>query len=384
MFVIGQKAAQEIVNEISKITQKHTNLMDDKGEIIASTDPARIGQLHDGAFRVLNERLDELYISEESQSQTVRTGINLPIIVNKIPRGVIGITGDYKDVMPHAKLAQRITEILIGEAIRQEDIQQRHFLLQDFLHYWILGDGLSEGDRFTNRGLALGIDTQIPRRLALIQIQVESPKENQLWKAESENIRQEIRTFCEKRFPVLILYNDINSILLMQAYPSEHIRRHMLDLREHIQERFCLTSYIGIDSLENGTNAVNVSYIQAKKAVQAAELSRKPVLFYNDITIESFLNCISKSDKLHYIHRLFPGQDDATIRKDLRLIDAWFAHNGSISRAADELFMHKNSFQYQIKKLARLSGLDIRKPVESVALYLALLFYRELRGSSFR
>ena len=60
------------------------------------------------------------------------------------------------------------------------------------------------------------------------------------------------------------------------------------------------------------------------------------------------------------------------------LLDAWFVAEGSLSAAAEDLYIHKNTLQYRLKRLAEVSGLDVRLPSQAPALYLALLFFREL------
>lgn len=50
---ISRETAQEIVEEIGREIGEHINLMDERGYIIASTDAARIGNLHEGARRII-------------------------------------------------------------------------------------------------------------------------------------------------------------------------------------------------------------------------------------------------------------------------------------------------------------------------------------------
>lgn len=181
---------ENIVEEISKITNANTNLMNEKGIIIASTNRSRIGTLHKGAKKIIEENLKELHVSPELEDDFTKTGINLPIQVNYIPIGVIGITGPYEEVIKHASLVKRITEILVGESIRREKKLNYNQLLQDFLNTWILGDGLSQGDKFLNLGMALNIDMKIPRRIILFQVRVQNEEDYRFWYKDVESIRE--------------------------------------------------------------------------------------------------------------------------------------------------------------------------------------------------
>ena len=94
-FQLSTQSAQRIVAEIGGIVGQNINMMDAQGYIIASTDPARIGFLHEGARQIIEERLPELYIRAEEATATARTGLNLPITHRGDIVGVIGITGEY-------------------------------------------------------------------------------------------------------------------------------------------------------------------------------------------------------------------------------------------------------------------------------------------------
>lgn len=64
--------------------------------------------------------------------------------------------------------------------------------------------------------------------------------------------------------------------------------------------------------------------------------------------------------------------------ENIALLKAYFNAQGSIQKAADNLYIHKNTLQYRISKLKEITGLDVRKPTESPALYLAYIITDEL------
>ena len=106
-------SAQQIVQEISAIVGQHVNIMDSDGVIIASTDPSRIGHVHEGAKRIIDEDLPELYISLEMETATTRNGLNLPLTINGRVVGVVGITGRYDQVVSYGQIVKKMTEILL-------------------------------------------------------------------------------------------------------------------------------------------------------------------------------------------------------------------------------------------------------------------------------
>ena len=104
LCIITKETAQEIVEEIGREIGAHINLMDEHGKIIASTDASRIGNPHEGAKKIIQEGLGELYITREMENATTKQGINLPLVVDGKMTGVVGITGDREKVYGYGNI----------------------------------------------------------------------------------------------------------------------------------------------------------------------------------------------------------------------------------------------------------------------------------------
>ena len=103
---ISKLTAQEIVEEIGREIGEHINLMDETGVIIASTDFKRIGNTHEGARKIIREGLPELYITRDMENEMTKMGINLPLIVDDVVVGVVGITVKEIKSMDTEKLCE--------------------------------------------------------------------------------------------------------------------------------------------------------------------------------------------------------------------------------------------------------------------------------------
>ena len=68
---ITQQEAQAIVDEMKASIHRDINIMDESGLILASTNPARRGQLHQGALRIIREGLSSLIIWKDEPEQGV-------------------------------------------------------------------------------------------------------------------------------------------------------------------------------------------------------------------------------------------------------------------------------------------------------------------------
>ena len=54
-MLLAARQAQDIVEDIGAIVRQNINMMDGDGVIIASTDPTRLGNFHEGAKRIIDE-----------------------------------------------------------------------------------------------------------------------------------------------------------------------------------------------------------------------------------------------------------------------------------------------------------------------------------------
>lgn len=54
------------------------------------------------------------------------------------------------------------------------------------------------------------------------------------------------------------------------------------------------------------------------------------------------------------------------------MILAYIKNNGSISKTSSDLFIHKNTLQYRLNKVAKMTGYNPRELKSLIVLYLAL------------
>lgn len=65
----------------------------------------------------------------------------------------------------------------------------------------------------------------------------------------------------------------------------------------------------------------------------------------------------------------------------LQTLEVYFKHNGSITQAADALYIHRNTLVYRLERISEIAGLDLDKAETRLAVELALHIYR-MRGGT--
>lgn len=377
-LVIATQRAQDIVNEIGKIVRQNINMMDRDGVIIASTDSTRIGNLHEGAKEVIKNHLKELYITPESATGTARVGLNLPIVNQEEIVGVIGITGAYEAVKDYGQIVKKMVEILIRENTEQDEKRLKMRVMSRFLEDWIMGNGLLQPQALSERGFKLGIDTSLPRRVLVVSV-----KELKTYTATAdgqkliERIENDIAAIVEADTGNMILRNTGRQIIILRMRSDEQVQSLAEKLYGLVRDKYQVRTAIGIDGKAED---IHLAYSQANKAWRSAQMSPTGIRSYDQVTLELFAEDISKQTKIEYLYKVFRGKDYAEICQWIGLLEVYFQAEGSLTAAAEVLFIHKNTLTYQLKKLKELTGYDVRLASNAAVFYMAVIFFKDVKS----
>ena len=375
---ISEISAQQIVEEIGDLVHQNINLMDKQGYIIASNDHSRIGHFHHGAYRIIRDSLPEFYVDLELANRLpgLRQGINLPIEVDGKLEGVIGITGSYEEVIHYGQIVQRMAAILVKERIRLDEERLDNRVHSRFLEDWVLSGNPATRSGLYERGLALGIDIRLPRRCMVVCVRnlgfyIKSLEGQEF----IEQVEAQVSSYMERYPDTIILRNTGRQILLVN-------KRAVLDmavlakmLKDHVRQALHVEILAGIDGEDPD---LHTAYLQASRALQLASRYPGEIVRYRDLNMELIFDQIPLQEKKRYLKKLFSGWDRGKMLDCAQLLNAYFAAEGSLSAAAEALYIHKNTLQYRIRQLAETTGLDVRKPSNAPMLYVALQFIREL------
>ena len=111
---VSKALAQQIVNTVHDICGRDINFINKKGIIFASTDECRIGTFHE-IGKEAADTLKTIEVTENENYKGTNCGVNIPVTHNGLFLAVIGISGHPDDVRSFARLAERITRLLIRE-----------------------------------------------------------------------------------------------------------------------------------------------------------------------------------------------------------------------------------------------------------------------------
>lgn len=372
---VSNYLAQDIVEDMKDIINQDINYFDHNGVIIASTNKDRIGKFHGGAKKTL-EIKDNLIINYDGEYEGTKAGINLPVYFEKDIVGVIGITGKREEVEKYGKIIQRMTEILIKEAYLKEQDNMEREAKRQFIEE-LLFRYHSDDRTLLMRAEFLNINTNIPRIVSIARIIERDEDEISLTPNRNDRIFTSFKELLHNNSQNLIVQSGMNIIIIHELKVRENINTIIKEIKKSIEKKYNVKLFFGIGEESNNINQIKRSYKEAKKSLDIALAFRdKDILHYNDLNIGLLIDDIPIETINKYTNKIFSNMTNKEINDYAILVDSYIRHNGSITKASEELFLHKNTLQYRLNKLYNLTGFNPRNISEMVVLYLAFTLFR--------
>lgn len=377
---LSPKDAQFIVDEVKRSIHRDINIMDEQGVILASTNPRRISQVHEGAQRVLSQHLAELSIDADALVEGVQQGINLPICLHGETVGVIGITGKPEEVAMFGSVIKMMTEMMIQRVWQKEQENQLENAKALFLESWLFSDSL-EMSELEVRGRLLGIDVTLPRTVILLRVMpraesaegersAEEIQNTRLLSLIRRHIEDDPQNFCAA------VHQRILILLCEQS--TQALRRLLRQIREEIEGFYPVTVYGGASSAAKTGMDLRRCYLEAKTASRMAlQLKTGRLAFYDDVSLDFMLQSIAPEVKANLLRMVFSACTSGEAAELMETVRLFFKHSGNVQKAAEEAFIHKNTFQYRMQKVGRKTGYFLQNPRDAVVLYLTMQFYED-------
>ena len=359
--------AKKIIYEVGKLFEKDLIIVNTDGEIIASTEEERIGDYHEGALLCV-QNLEKVIIKESDipYLKGVKAGINFPILFQNKVIGVIGITGEPRQIMPYGELLQKMTELMIKESYYSEESQWRSRMVESFVLDWIQNREWTT--EFIERARVLNIDLEMERLPLFIE-----------WDQDStfifNTIGQLKRVWEDPRGRDLIIQWGSHRVLLLHGQITEkNSLLHKLEqLKVFIETTWGVFVRIGVGN-KVISRKLGIGVTNAEKALLVASVEN-PIVFEEDLRLELCLQEIKQTTKKEYITRILdPLLEQKELLTTLKVL---FTQHLSLKKTAEELHIHINTLHYRLNKIRELTELDIKLVPDLFQLYLAVCFLDE-------
>ncbi|WP_394019487.1 CdaR family transcriptional regulator [Anaerococcus cruorum] len=360
-MIINYGIAKSIVTEINTIINEDINFIDKNGIIIYSTDKERISTFHEAGFICVKDNI-EIIVKNPNVYQGTRPGINMPVIFKNEVIGAIGVTGTGNHIVKYSSIIKKMTEILIKENYNQT-IETRY---REGIKYYI--EGLIHGN---------SIDKEFD---------FSDKFEDLMTLAVGQNYKSHISIeYTEGIYDILNKYLYSKDCIYAVFFNEIVIYSFNMDLENFyrqlemiINDINSLTGYsikFGISESFRDIELSKYKYKEACIALNWGKLLQSSNNFYeyNNFDLEILLTSVDKESLNKYRNRVLSNIDESDFEIYKNLISTYVNNNGSIEKCSKDLFVHKNTVQYRLNKLASITNYNPRKLNDLVRLYIAFM-----------
>lgn len=345
-----------------------------KGYIVASYHRRSTGQLHGGFVKILNQNLSELLLYEDHEIPGILKGVNYPLVIGHKVVGMVGISGDVEQVSYFSGLIRILLEQSIQAADNEYQRSSAKRMYSNFIYEWLLEAHSDNDEDFQTRGRMLGINTNVPRYVAVLDMHqdasllhdpsLEEQETLSLMSILNEQLADRIRDFLTARDPqhCCAMVGD-TYVLLLRQHSSDSIHALLSELQQELtvslKNQQC---FIGVGMLATVKEDVRNSYHQARLASNIASQTPKlgSIIYYGSLDLQLLVFSAPQRYKKELFDRVFKDFTKEEVRDAVELIHTYIDTNGSLKRCAEALFIHKNSLQYRLNRFARQTGYDLR------------------------
>ena len=352
---ITKSLAQQIVNTVKDLCGQNINFIDCSGTIFASTDEARIGTFHEIGQQAAQSG-SVIEVRENDRYTGTQEGVNLPVYHNHKMIAVIGISGNPDEVRKYAKLAERITRLLIREkeldAFNRSEAEKKSYVIralieQEDIHPEYLRENLSKWNISEKKNWQL-------LRLKLNE-------------TESLSFSPSLDSSIQK----LLLKLDCQ--LFTFVYPDEYLavmdsevfhrqRTLLTDFAQKYTDSLCIAvgNPVLIHNLSDSAFSAEIALKSLPSGKNYAEAA--------GLDLELILASVNSRNKKVFLEKTLSKLS----QEDLELLRIYFSCDMSLKKTCEETFLHKNTIQYRLNQIHRKCGYNPREFQDAVRLYLAL------------
>ncbi|MGQ6050637.1 sugar diacid recognition domain-containing protein [Serratia sp. IR-2025] len=370
--LLAEATARQIVQRAMGIISHSVNVMDSNGVIIASGNPQRLFQRHEGAVLALAEnRVVEIDRATAEHLKGVRPGINLPFSFRNQRVGVIGISGEPAEVRAYAELVKMAAEMMVEQAALLDQHQWEKRYREELANQLLQ----PQPNTASLEAMAayLGLDLRQARIVWIVELQEAQPHLLRELLAELETTQRD----------ALIAITGFNEMTLLRPacmaqgeWSLKLERQQAQRLQSQLKHRFRVRLIVG-GFYDDPQSAYRSSLTARATQAMAQRLKlRHATLFYHDYPLPSLLCDLGenwRAQELGRPWRALGEQDEkGVLRGTLR---HYFSQNCDQTQTAAQLHIHVNTLRYRLQRIEAITGMKINQLTDALRLYIGMLMH---------
>ena len=355
--------AQKLLKKIMDKLGYNINIMNEYGEIIASGDETRIGKIHSGALEVLKEGKDMEYFDFiDNNIESAKPGVNIPLVINNEIIGVLGVTGNPKEVGKIAAIVKLTAEILIEKELDTDKKILKQTSINNYINMMI-----SKNNEHYIPSILIWLEKNnyqienINRIVCLIKFDNNDYLDKNRM---NDYIISKIKDSSDFNSQGIISYFGDNEFILIKSFDKKQygLERKILNnffiyLQNSLDSKLGLHFKASCGAVSKNINEISSSYEQAKFLLNWNQYSNNGEVFFIEDYILEFYISTNEQSSLKMILRnvLKIIKNNSNLKETIITMSKY---NMSITKTSDKLSVHRNTIVYRMRKIKELLNLD--------------------------
>lgn len=366
---------QKTIKKTASIIKKDILITNQSGQVIAASAPNYLGQSHKAALHSVNRNLPIEIEDEDMKFWDVDSPcIVVPFEHQNVAQGTVIILGQPDEIRDYSRLLKLNAEFIITQEQERLDAHQSQLSRTQMLSF-ILFNQDRQIQNYNRKGIIEQLGLNDDTAAALIHIETTS-------KSKIRSLRDAIEKWKLPNDDI-IETSPQDYIFLFKG--NKHRGTSLNELKAFIeaqQDEVLKKTLITIGSFNTGIQGLIQSYNEAislQKLIRALRHT-EGVHTYKEYELETICNNISyftpsnETSLVSNYKKLLDFGEDKYLNET---VEAYFRNHGKLVKTANDLYIHRNTLNYRIKKIHDITGWDPNTIDGIVLLRIAQMLYKK-------
>ncbi len=193
--------------------------------------------------------------------------------------------------------------------------------------------------------------------------------------------------FPDKSKDFVININETDIALIKEVRPnieSKDLEKLAQSICDTLASEFYCSVIIGIGVCVTGIKELAKSFKEAQVALEVAKVfdNEKTIISYENLGIARLIYQLPTTLCDMFLKEVFKkGSIDSLDAETLFTIQKFFENNLNVSETSRKLFVHRNTLVYRLEKIKKLTGLDLREFDDAIVFKVALMVNKYLSST---
>lgn len=171
----------------------------------------------------------------------------------------------------------------------------------------------------------------------------------------------------------LLARHDNTFVLVTHLNDLDDLMNLIKSIKNHLESKYKVKLTIGISEMMQSVFDYAHAYQQASMVIELGTNKHSgSIKMYDRTSLDLLFQGFSHYIKLDFSQHVFRHMTKEEIEDAKIALLAYIRHNGSIQKASEELFIHKNTMQYRLNRIHQKTGYNPRELEGMISLYLAV------------